>query len=59
MTDQSLKHISTTKHRIKSFCRGIYRELGESVESIELWDECQDCKFKTNEVIRQRIRIKD
>lgn len=43
-----------TSHKVKSFYRGIYSIGCPGVETMDLWDECQDCDFKTNVEVRQR-----
>ena len=55
MKSVSINHMRETSHEVKSFYRGIYPDIGYSgVETMELWDECQDCDFKTNVEVRQR-----
>jgi len=55
MKSVSINHMRETSHEVKSFYRGIYPDIGYSgVETMELWDECQDCDFKTRIEVDQR-----
>jgi len=44
-----------TGHNVVSLYRGIYPDIGfTGIETIELWDECNDCDFKTRIEVDQR-----
>lgn len=54
MKTLSLTHIKETNHKIKTMGK-LYKDIDLSgIETLETWDECENCDFKTEIEIDQR-----
>lgn len=58
MKPESIDHMIKTNHKVKTFGK-LYKDTELSgIETLEIWDKCNDCDFKTRLDVKQRAKRK-